>query len=412
MEAAILRARAGNRGWDWIWNEYLRQLARRDPQSFLARGDELLSLASPNNLEAPAILARLRAQSDNPDDRAKARAWLETQSKVTLALDANGVTSLLRQGTVAEALRAGDGAKSVDFAAQIAAQLTDKVRAERALEWGAIAALIGPQVFDNLLQDWAGNAKLNAFAGAVRTLSGAGNVTGARDMLSRMEATLPAAQAATDEVRVEGFVQKPKEIVAQARGEVAELVAKTDPNAAFEMAKETDDYRQTELLLGIGKHAARLGQTELAARALRQVFEAKFGNVEPGVSAAQIALGFDVKLADELFRMAWEKSNPRSENDDFSYRPSVAAYAGARAKGWAGESRILIEREWAERIRAYKPPEDNDYDGASESLKSLVGAMAKIDARRALEMAAQLPEKGNLKAQARGQIALALLAKE
>jgi hypothetical protein len=397
IETAVMRARAGNNGWEWFWNAYLRQLARRDPQSFLARGDEL---------------ARLRAKSDNPDDRAKASVWLETQSKASLGVDAGAVTSLLRQGTVAEALQEGDGAKTVDFAAQIAAQLSDKARFDHGRGWGEVAALIGAQVFDNLLQDWGDKAKLNALGSAVRVLSEAGDLAGARDLLNRMEVILPAAQAATGEVRLEDYLQKPKDIVTQARGEVAQLLAKTDPQAAFDMAKEVSEYRKTELLLHIGKNAAKLGKTELAAQALRQVFDAKFDNVEPRVSAAQIALGFDAKLADELFAKAWEKSNPRDDFEDFRYRLSIAPYAAARVKNWAGESRILIEREWAERIKAYKKPTENDYDNASESLKSLVVAMAKIDARRALEMLGQLPEKGELKARTRFELAVALLSKD
>ncbi len=412
LEAAITRAGQGGPGSDWTWTEYLRQLARRDPKDFLARGGELVARVSKTNLEAPALLAALRAKSDDPAERELARAWLETQNKATRALDANGVTSLLRLSTVSEALQAGEGAKQVDFAAQIAAQLTDKARAAGAEEWGRIAAPIGTQAFDNLILDWGANAKLRAFGGAVRALSQAGDLAGAREMLKRMEAVLPAAEAAKDEVRVEGYAQKPKEMVAQARGELALALAKTDPQAALELSKDVAEYRQSEILLEIGRNAARLGQTEIAARALREVFEARYSNIEPGAAAAQIALGFDPKLADELFQMTFDKAQPRGSAEDFGYRPSIAAYASARANRWAGESRILVEREWADRIKAYKPPENNDYDNAIESLKALVGAMAKVDARRALEMVEQLPEKGNARAEARGRIAVALLAKD
>ncbi|MBW3637797.1 MAG: hypothetical protein KY445_15230, partial [Armatimonadetes bacterium] len=410
LEAAITRAGQGG-GFDWTWTEYLRQLARRDPKDFLARGDELVARVSKTNLEAPALLAALRAKSDDPAEREKARAWLETHNKVTRALDAGSVTSLLRLSTVSEALQAGEGAKQVDFAAQIAAQLTDKARAAGAMDWGQIAAPLGTQAFDNLILDWGSNAKLRAFGGAVRALALVGDLAAAREMLGRMEAVLPAAEAAKDEVRVEGYEQKPKDLVAQARVEVALLLAKTDPAAAMAMTSDVPEFQRSQFLLEIGTNAARLGQTELAARALREVFEARYANVEPGAEAARVALGFDAKLADELFQMAWEKSKPRGGDDDFGYRPSIAAYASARAKNWAGESRILIEREWAERIKTYKSPENNEYDNAIESLRALVGAMAKVDARRALEMVEQLPENGRARAEARGRIAVALLTK-
>jgi len=45
-------------------------------------------------------------------------------------------------------------------------------------------------------------------------------------------------------------------------------------------------------------------------------------------------------------------------------------------------------------------------------MKSLVGAMARVAPRRALEMAEQVTEKQNLRSEARGDIAVALLAKQ
>jgi hypothetical protein len=411
MEAAILRTKTNNPGWEWTWNQYLYRLARHDPKWFLARGDELVALAPKDKTEVLALLARLRASSDNPADREKARAWLVAQGKPSLSLTTSTVTTLLRTARVAEALKAGDGDRWVDFAAQIAAQLPDKARAEGAYEWGQLATSISPMAFENFVQEWTGNAQLNAYHGAVKRFSQEGEIAAASEMLKRMEEVLPTVQTAKDEVRIEGFVQRPKDVLAQARSAFALALQKTDPAAALKLAPHITDYERSQLLIEIGKSAAKLGQTEVAAQALRQVFESRYSNVEPGAAAAEVALSFDSNLSDELFKLAWEKAKPRSTGDEHSYDASLAAYAGARAKKWAGESRLLIEREWAPRIKTYKPPEDRRHDDKATTLEELVAAMARIDARRALEMAKQLPEKGDLQARARGQIAIALLQK-
>ncbi len=416
MEAAILRAKTGNRGWDWKWNQYLQQLAQLDPASFLARGDELVAQSSTSNKEeATARLMLLRARSGEEPQIALARTWLGAQKAVKREVTSASVEPLLRIAAVADALKSGDAAFWLDYASQIAGQQVEKIRFSNASEWGGVAAQIGPRGVENLLQEWNAASQMKALGGALTTYVARKDLESARATLAQMEGLEPEAttQAAKGDVRAEeSFPYKPKDNLAQSRGELADLLAQTDPKAAREMAKGVSEYQQTELMLEVGKSAARLGQNDLAAAALREVFEARYSNVEPGAAAAEIALGFDAKLAEELFAKAWQKSKPRrGDDEDFGYRPSIAAYAGARASKWAGESRILIEREWAERIKNYKAPTNNDYDSNSESLKALVGAMAKIDARRALEMAETLPGKDEAKSVARGQIALALLRK-
>ncbi|HEX8465973.1 MAG TPA: hypothetical protein VF627_15270, partial [Abditibacterium sp.] len=273
---------------------------------------------------------------------------------------------------------------------------------------------INEPTLNRLLKGWGDRAKFNALRGALITLRRADNLPAARAMLRRVEAAQPAAAAAKAEVRYETeySVEKPAALVAQSRGEIVELLAVTDPQAAWELSKTAaaPGVRQLALLFLIAKNAVRLKQFPLAAQALRAVSKLPQLGAASGAKAAQIALGFDAKLADEFFAALLKKA--KAPVEEYQQPPTIAHLAGARATVAPGESRIQIEREWAGRIKNYKAPaEENHYDNSAEPLQSLIGAMARLNARRALEMVEQLPEKGSSRALARGQIVMALLAK-
>jgi hypothetical protein len=415
LEAAILRSKSGDGNWEWTWSEYLSHLALHDPASFLARGEELLALTPTNRKEeATARLMLLRARSTDETERAKAQAWVGEQKTVKHEMTAGSIIPLLRVSAVAESLKAGGGAFWLEYAAQIAAQGAEKTRYDGAYQWGEAVAELGVTALEDFTQEWSAASKLRLLGRALPVFTARKDLETSRKILSSMqELEVEANQTAKNVLNLEeGRFMKPKDTIAQARLVVANLLAQTDPQAALELVKGLGTYtQQGGIFLEIGKTAGKLGQNELAASALRQVFESQYGNIEPGVAAARIALDFDPKLADELFQKARDKAKPRGFEHDLRFRPSIAAYAEARAKNWAGESRILIEREWAERIKANKRLEENDFV-SDQSLKALVGAMARLDARRALEMADQLPEKRNMRALARGQIAIALLSKD
>ncbi len=161
----------------------------------------------------------------------------------------------------------------------------------------------------------------------------------------------------------------------------------------------------------IGKNAAKLEQLEIARQALKATFESTLGNSEWGASAAQIALQFDEKLADELFALTYAKSRPRADGEQSWI--SVGPYASARAQKWPGEARILIEREWPKRLaNAKKPRDNNDWDPSENGARQLIDAMAHVSPTRAVEMAREFPEKSTARAQALGDVAEVLLGKK
>ena len=408
IETMIRNSRDGN----WTWNGFLREFSRREPAQFLKRGDELVALSSEDGrAEAEAILARARALSSTEEERTKARAWLDAQILIKRGMQSASIEPLLQMAIVAEALKAGDGAQWIDFAATIASQLRAEDRSNRSYELGQLVAALGPDALNALIEDWNPKAQLSLMSQVLGVWARAGDLAAARATLTRMEALLPAAQADQNSVQTEGFEQKPSGVISYARGEYALALANTEPKLALELVPNIPDHSQTEVRLKAGKNAARLGQNELAAQALRDVFEMRYSNVEPGAEAAQIALSFDAKLANELFAKAWDKAKPQGD-ENWRHRASVAAYASARAAKWPGESRILIEREWRERIAAFQPKTDNDIDSAEESLKALAIAMAAFNPRRALEMAEKLPEKGDVRAEAYSKIAVIVLERK
>ncbi|RYG59445.1 hypothetical protein EON80_25710 [bacterium] len=91
---------------------------------------------------------------------------------------------------------------------------------------------------------------------------------------------------------------------------------------------------------------------------------------------------------------------------------SIVSYAAARAGRWPGESRILIEREWAQTLAKLDLKNERDFDEEPDNLRNLVSAMARIDPLRALEMAEQLPTQKQLRAEAKGELLVGLLSQK
>jgi hypothetical protein len=403
MEAAIANSKS-----EWLWTQFLGILARREPHTFLARLDQLMAPVTKGNQEVEALVARVQAKSDDPAQRTRAQAWLKAQQGSSLQITPESVSNFLRIGRVAEAYETGGSTKWVDYAAQIAAQLTEKSRLSSADGWGLSAATISPAALDNLIQEWSGNVRLRAYRGAMQAFLQLGELESAGATLKLMEAAIPDAENGKERELLENYEQQPKDLVASVRGDYALKLANTDPAAALEMVPQVSSYHRSTLLIRIGRALAKQGQNEAAAKALREVFNTKLGNVEWYPQAAAVALEFAPKLADELFQLAWERTWPQL-GDTRSFRVSVEAYARARAKKWPGESRILIEREWAERLPQFKADDQNTVYQYSENLKNLVTSMARISPRRAIEMTAQLPNHADLKGEATGDIMMELL---
>lgn len=397
---------------DWFWTQYLNMLAEREPKTFLDRLDQLLLPTTKGDLQIDLLVVRTQALSDDPAHRAKAQAWLEAHSRPSLEITSSSVRDLLRTARIAEAFQAGGGTKWVDFAAQIAAQLPDKGILAEAEVWGMNVAPVGLPALENLIQDWGALAQLQAYSGASQFFSRTGDLKNTGAMLKRMEEILPEAQKSKDRVVLEGFERQPKDLLQSARSSYAKQLVETDPALAFEMTSNVPDFEKSTLLIAIGKTLAKQGQKEAAEKALREVFNSKLSNVEWYPQAAEVALEFDPKLADELFQMAWERTKPFLDSSPQSYRASTESYAGARARNWPGESRILIEREWAQRLPSFNADDrENVYQNAA-NLKSLIAAMAGIAPRRAMEMAGKLPEYQDMRAEARGRILIKLVERQ
>jgi hypothetical protein len=404
-----MRATAERAKSEWTWTQYVETLAQRDPKALLGQIDEIRASLPPNVPVIEALVARVQARSDDPTQRAKAQAWLQAHNKPSLEIAASGVSSLLRIGSVAEALQPGGSTKWVDFAAQIAAQLSDKTRLKTAEEWGETAALIGPMALENLVQEWGSNAQFRAYKGATLAFTETGNPKSAADYLKLMEATLPDTEHGRDHDLLEDYEERPGDALKWVRNSFAVELAKTDPAAALPLALEVGEYYAPSLLVEIGTEALKRGDKELAGKALRQLLNSSSDDADSFPQAADVALEFDPKLAQELFQAAWEQARRNSGEANPAANFSLAAYAQARAKRWPGESRLIIEREWAQRLPAFDPKDETWVYSSMEALKRLAAAMTVISPQRAIEMAAQLPENLNLRAEGRARVAVKLL---
>ena len=407
IEDAFIRA-----GTDqWSWRGFMQTLAEREPATLLAREAELRDKTPQGDRAGfERVLMLARASSTNEVERAKVKDWLAAQEAEKREISAASVTQLLKLAQVAAKLDPKTGAMWLDYAAQLAAQLPGS-GGGNSWEWGVLAASISPDVPQLLIEDWSPSAALQLLGAAMGAYAKKGDIASARKTFAIMEqlAQKPA-QTPDKDVRVEGYRQKPKDLLNQGREQLARTLAVSDPNAALEVAKPLDDWQRSQVLIVVAKNAVKLQQPDVARRALNAVFEVNSGNVEFFSQAAGVAQTFDAALADDLFARALAKAIPKDESYE-RWTPSLAAFAQERAAKWPGQSRILIEREWVTRVETAKKPA-NDYDPNGPAMKSLVGAMARVAPRRALEMAEQVTEKQNLRSEARGDIAVALLAKQ
>ncbi|RYG69848.1 hypothetical protein EON80_09030, partial [bacterium] len=229
-------------------------------------------------------------------------------------------------------------------------------------------------------------------------------------MAKRMEALLPDAEKSTAAKVTPQYEQKPADLVRWSRVVVANKLAETDPAAAFAMGDDLQDYDRAQLYLKVGRYAVKLGQNELATKSLRASIKVPFAPYETGALAATVALEYDPQLADEFFEKGWDAVKPRPDQEATGFDLPLVPYVQARAGKWAGESRILIEREWARLLPKLKPDDEQHYYQQAENLKTLVGAMALIDPLRAVEMAEQLPTEKQLRAEAKSKLMVGLLS--
>ncbi len=408
IEAAFTRAGKD----DWSWRSFLQTLAAREPATLLAREAELRDQTPQGSRgEFDRLVMLARAGSTDETQRSAVKDWLAAQEAEKRDISTGTVSKLLGLAQVAAKLDPKTGAMWLDYAAQIAAQLPDN-GGDNSWDWGALAASISPDAPQSLVEDWSPSAALQLLGRAMGVYAKRGDVAGARKTFALMEQLAQkAAQTPDKGVKVEGYHQKPKDLLNQGREQLVRTLALSDPGAALEAATPLEDYQRSQVLIVIAKNAVKLQQPNVARRALNAVFEVNSGNVEFYSQAAGVAQTFDAALADQMFARAFDKAIPKDESYG-GWTPSLAAYAEERAAKWPGQSRILIEREWLTRLEMAKKPTGDDFDSNGRAMQGLVGAMARVAPRRALEMAEQVTEKQNLRMEARGDVAVALLTKE
>lgn len=406
IEAAFIRAGKDS----WSWRGFMQTLAEREPATLLARQAQLREQTPPGERAGfDRVVMLARAGSTDETERVKVKDWLAAQEAEKREVSAATVTQLLRLAQVAAKLDPKAGALWLDYASQIAAQLPGNGGNDTG-EWGGLAADISPDAPGTLIEDWSPSAALQLLGTAMTVYAKRGDAASARKTFALMEQLAQKAAQTPGKDVVEGYHQKPKDWLNQGREQLARALALSDPGAALEVATPLEDYRRAQVLLVVAKNAVKLQQPDVARRALNAVFEVNTGNVEFVAQAAGVAQTFDAALADDLFARAFDKALPKDEGYG-GWTPSLAAWAQERAAKWPGQSRILIEREWLTRVETAQKP-TNDYDSNGPAMQNLVGAMARVAPRRALEMAEQVTEKRDLRLEARGDIAVALLTKQ
>ncbi len=399
----------------WTWNQFLQELARREPARFVARENELRANNTQNNDEEFDNAARLAfAASGSAQQKSEVRDWLTTQQKIKRETTADNVTALLTRAEIAAGL--GDAKQTqtwLDYAAQIGDYVPN--RGEQAWDWGRMLAAIAPDAALKFVENWTPVGQMQLLQSALTASTKRNDESAVRADWEQIQKLAVAAETGPpdDKTRVEGFVVKASDLLRQATGEYAQFLSRTDPQSAFELAQTlaSDDYERAQAMPVIGKNAARLSQFDVAKSALKASFESSLSNTEWGASAAQIAATFDEKLADDLFaRLAL---NGRPNAGDETAPSSLNTYAAARADKWPGQTRVLIEREWPACLKnalKTRGADENGFDESDYLPARLIGAIALVSPARALEMAEQLPARKPLQGRAFAALLTALLA--
>ena len=382
----------------WSWNQFLQTLARRDPERFVTREAELRAQNTNDNDENFAYYGRLaRAAAGDEAQKTEVRNWLESEQKKKRELNTESVATLLRYAEIAA--RLGDPQQTelwIDYAAQIGDYIPD--RGQSAWEWGQTLARLRPDAALRFTQNWPTVVQMQLLQVALGASADLGDEEAVAADWKQIQALAKTAETEPPDTtnRIEGFVIKPSDVLRQTRAKYAQFLSRTDPKAAWEIARQfsPEDLEFAETMPIVGKNAVKLKQFDIARLALRATFDLNMGNTNFAASAAQTALSFDEKFADELLTLLYFKSRPAQGDaeDERSYL-SMADYAGAIASKRPGQARIFIEREWPRRLAsAQKPREDNDWEPGDDATRNLIGAMVQISPQRALQMAEQLPQ--------------------
>ena len=403
MEILAAPEKAG----DTTWLYFLDILARREPETFRARGEELRRRTSPNSqagFERISMLAR--ASSPDSKERAKVEDYLRREKSQKIGLSVESVTHLLQLSEIAARLDAKEGAAWLEFAAQVAEQLPEN-HAINAWNWGTLAGRISPDAAQKLGENWSPLPQMMLLQTAMASDIERGDLPSARAKWNKVASLSQDAknQPPDKDGPHREYAPKTGQIEQTTRAQYAQFLAQSDPQAAFTLARELslDGSEWLETMPVIGQSAANQKQFDLARQALRATFDSRVSNSQNRVKAATIAATFDTALSDEL----WARLAPATKSKRTP--ASIAAFAQARAGKSPGQSRILIERRWPSLLKEQAARAGNGYDTEDTRMSYLVGEMARLSSTRALEMVAQLPTEGTARGKAIREIVRALL---
>ncbi len=360
------------------------ELARRDPAQLLQRAPELLGKSTDEareDLEAQTNL--LRAAGDDAGQRTDANAWLDEQKQAKHEINARSVTQLLQMAAVAQKLKREDSAQWLDYGAAVAAQLGGGARGQTQ-GWAKPLAALGLDAVKNMAEGRAVTDEFKLWADVAPEMAGAGDFTGARAALVRLE-TLARDPEIIKGDSPNNWETSPRRLD-YVRQALARTLAPTDPSGALELAGQIkDEFTQARAMLQVASGAQSAGNADVAEKALRLVMKANIGNVEYFAQAAAIGALVNPKLGDELFADAKKKALPKRENTSFSPH-SIGMWAYYHAPYDAAQSRVLVEREWDWRLPAARINKDDGGFSDYSQLSNLIKGMAAVDAGRAAEM--------------------------
>lgn len=362
-------------------SQLMQKLAKRDPQEFTRHAPALLeTLKGDERANFEALLYQIKADSENADDRIAANDWLDTQKSVKRELNAANVTQLLQMALVARKLKREDAAGWIDYAAAIAGQIPNGQQ-----QWGGAVAQLGYDAATQFVEGAKPAAEFRFWLMASMGLAREGDVANAQRALARMEEL-----AKTPELVEAGKKQdynNPTRQIAEARQFVALALAKTDAMEALDLLTKTASPQRGGLLMEIADRALDAKNNAAVQRAIREIFAQKNGNADEFARAASLAQEISPQLGAEFWPEALKRALPEKGNEfDDDYRPSVGAWAFYHARLDAGQSRVLIEREWNWRLPAAVKTKDQEYSFDKQNLRMLEMGMAAVDPARALEM--------------------------
>jgi len=387
------------------WNNFLRELETRAPQTLLLHEDQLREVA-PEGVRPELARLGMEARAVSPDEaqRDVAKAWLKQQQSQGLELVPASVTQLLGIAAVAARFDAKAGQQSLDSALQVAAQL-DPPSDELSYEWGVLAARVSPDAALALAKTYPTAPALEVLHAAIATANERGDAGGARRIFATMERIVSTSTGAPNGGgREKGFFQSPKNTLDSSREQLILALAKVAPAEALDNAFLLSEWHRSKSMLVVGKGAVKLNQLAVARRALEQVFDGGTYSDREEPPAVRVAQGFDPAFGATLLARIL-RDTAHEEN------ASLFNYARACATAKPGQSRVLLEQTWVglQQSAARKPVNDA-YNYTPMYMGQVSATMALIDPKRALEMVEAVPEKDDERKQTRVEVAAALLS--